>query len=637
MWGRFSAAKTKRRQFSRLSSSCAAIENLESRALLSAVVVQLAASQDNTIYDVHTGDQANGQGRFIVTGGASGTAAARRGLVAFDIQSAQIPEGSTILDVVLTMNLAQTTGGVAAVAVHPLATNWGEAFSKATGNEVEGATAGAMDATWLFSRYDGIAWATPGGDFGGASATVSAKATGAYEWTGGGLIQDVQGWLDDPYSNFGWLVKSSEEAGNIKSFVSRNSGNVALRPSLEITYEEPLLPGIVEGRKWYDKNANGFRESPGTLELNLHYANGKSYFNSYGGNEYWYQSAGANDWYFLTPNGLLRKWRGDAGKLTGRVVERFDSRVWYSPDTLLGSASKSEEPWMNGFRFELVNSAGTVVATAVSRDMDRNGDGIIEDEAERGWYRFESVQPGSYTVREVVPDGWVQSASVTSPGAAEAYQLDVSLGLTVAGRARENFGGLGERWLKGSEGWYYITPVGDFYRWNGKAVTASSPLTGTWIAAPGISYYRDVSLLHAAQDPTLNVRPGSVVSKIDFGNYRPTIISGRSRLRRIPEWIRSSPDLVLSVPQSPRVKNPIYVWQIMVIDTSASADETITYELEDTGGSTGNVTLVLHGTQSFRVPAKQILRSNRRTANLSALDQGNFRILDTLFSSWRIV
>ena len=141
-----------------------ATEILEQRSLLSAVTVQLTADRDNTIYDVLPGDVSNGQGEFIVAGGATGTAAVRRGLVSFNVASAGIPVGATILDVVLSMNLAETVGGSASVSVHRLLKAWGEAGSDAPGNEFDGAAAQQFDATWLFSMFDGTAWSNAGGD-----------------------------------------------------------------------------------------------------------------------------------------------------------------------------------------------------------------------------------------------------------------------------------------------------------------------------------------------------------------------------------------------------------------------------------------------------------------------------------------
>jgi hypothetical protein len=608
-------------------------ESLEVRSLLSAVVVQLSASRDNTIYSVATGDQANGLGQFIVAGGAGGTAAARRGLIAFDVAAAGIPEGSTILDVVLTMNLAETAGGSTEVALHRSLRLWGEGFSDASGNEREGATTNGLDATWMFPQFGGTAWAKLGGDFASATATVAASALGAYEWSGGNLVADVQDWLDSPNSNFGWFIKSSETSGNVKSFVSRNSANVALRPTLEITYEEPVMPGIVEGRKWHDKNANGIRESEATLGLNLQFPGGQSRYNSFGGKEYWYQSSVNNAWYFLSPNGNLVRWNGKARSLTGTVVDQLDPQVWHTPQTLLGSSQKSPEPWMNGFVFELMNSAGRVVARTTSRDIDRNGDGVIQQETERGWYRFDNLTPGNYTVREVVPDGWVQSASRTSSGAMEAYQLDQRFALHLSGTDRKNSGGMDERWMKGSSGWFYITPAGDFYRWNGKAVTAQTPLTGTFLASPGIPYYRDISLLHDAPNPVLNVTEGAVVTRINFGNYKPMIVTGQGTLSQIPAWIRNSPTFTSVVKpggkSQPGSNTQVYVWTISVVDPNGRTDELIHYNASGAKGTK---------TAGTKTPAGSTRPASTNVAttppiNLSSIDQGKFMIMDIVFST----
>ena len=633
MFAKLFSRNLTRRRPSDWAAGCAA-ESMEVRSLLSAVVVQLAASKDNTIYNVPTGDQSNGQGQFLVTGGAAGVAAARRGLIAFDVAAAGIPDGSTILDVVLTMNLAHSTGGSTSVAVHRSLRSWGEGFTDAAGNEIDGARTNGFDATWMFPQFGGTAWSKLGGDFASASATVTAGALGAYEWSGGDLIADVQDWLDSPNSNFGWFVRSAEAAGNVKAFASRNSSNAALRPVLEITYEEPVIPGIVEGRKWHDKNANGIRESESTLGLNLQFVGGDSRFNNYGGNEYWYQSAVNNAWYFLSPNGNLVRWNGRAKSLAGTVVDQLDPQVWHTPEVLLGATEKSSEPWMNGFVFELVNSAGKVVASATSRDLDRNGDGAIQTEAERGWYRFDNVMPGKYTVREVVPEGWVQSASRTSTGAMEAFQLDQRFGLTLSGNDRQDFGGQDERWMKGTNGWFYITPAGDFYRWNGRAVTSRAPLTGTLLASPGIPYYRNISLLHAAANPVLSVSEGTVLTRVNFGNYKPIIVTGQGTLSQIPAWLRNSTTFTTVVKPGGTSQtggnSQIYIWTLSVVDPNAQTEALIHYNSTGAKGSKPLRTSASTGASKTTAGATT---GKAPVINLSSLDQGKFMIMDIVFST----
>ena len=43
------------------------------------------------------------------------------------------------------------------------------------------------------------------------------------------------------------------------------------------------------------------------------------------------------------------------------------------------------------------------------------------------------------------------------------------LGLQLTANDYEDWGGRGEKWLRGDEGWYFILPDGSLHRWNGKS------------------------------------------------------------------------------------------------------------------------------------------------------------------------
>ncbi|MEY4186319.1 MAG: hypothetical protein RIT02_1353 [Planctomycetota bacterium] len=562
----------------RSASQFVSTEILENRSLLSTFTATLDASHDSTIYNVPTGDLSNGSGQFLIAGGAAGFATARRGLVSFDVAAAGIPPGSTILDAVVTLYVVNPgSAASASVGLHPISKPWGESASNAPDDELEGTRAAARDATWQFSLFDSIGWASPGGDFGAASASLAVGGVGAWEWAGSGIINDVQQWLDNPLNNNGWMIVSDEQAGSIKSFASRESDNAALRPRLEITWEEPFVPAIVEGRKWFDRNADSVRQAPAVQSLSLFFPNGRNSYNAFGGREYWFRSSVANAWFFLTPQGDLIRWNAQPGKLTGTLVDSPGLRAWHNPSSLLGTTtnpgSPVDEPWLNGFSFQLVNDQGQIVATTQSRDIDLNNDGLIQEEQERGWYRFENVRPGNYSVQEIVPTGWAQSPGRHSPAAGSAWQLDLSLGLTATGDLFENFGGLGERWLKSTTGWCYITPVGDLFQWNGKPVTAAAPLSGTLAGTLNNFYHRDVSLLAAAQNPVIPVAGGTTVSRIDFGNYRPAVIEGRTWLEIDPNGSRGTTlqpqAVVIAVPDAapPALRTAVW-YEVPVLETS---------------------------------------------------------------------
>ena len=276
------------------------------------------------------------------------------------------------------------------------------------------------------------------------------------------------------------------------------------------------------------------------------------------------------------------KWDGQARNLTGQTLDSLDQRVWYTPSTLISNGAMSVEPWLNGFTFELVNSAGTVVAASTSGDIDRNGDGIIQEEAERGWYRFEHVGVGTFTIREVPVSGWAQSASGTSPLAGTAYSLDSSLELKFTGNYHENFGGRGERWLGAPRSqWYYVTPIGDFYKWNGAAASTSVLVQGTWVASLGMSYYNDPTLIWAAQNPVLSVAAGSVVRGGDFGNYQPAVISGRKWHDLNPDGVRNmavyDPGVPILQDPTTSLEQPGYL--VWVQDTVTGSLTQVSYSL----------------------------------------------------------
>ncbi|MCP4854720.1 MAG: hypothetical protein GY903_09530, partial [Fuerstiella sp.] len=50
---------------------------------------------------------------------------------------------------------------------------------------------------------------------------------------------------------------------------------------------------------------------------------------------------------------------------------------------------------------------------------------------------------------------------------ATAAQIDAQLGLNVTGNFFDNWMGKGERWIWGTSGWHFITPVGALYEWGG--------------------------------------------------------------------------------------------------------------------------------------------------------------------------
>jgi hypothetical protein len=209
-------------------------------SLAIADVININPIKDNTLYQYvpADGDLSNALGfHFFAgeTGLGTGQGELRRGVLAFDI-AGNIPAGSTILGVTLSLNMSMTALDTArTVELHKLLADWGEGTSRASGGEGMGAPATTNDATWRHRFFDAIFWTTEGGDF---STTVSASQSvgpiGVYTWSALQLVADVQSWLDNPATNFGWLVLGDEsELGTAKRFDTRES---ASPPVLTILY-----------------------------------------------------------------------------------------------------------------------------------------------------------------------------------------------------------------------------------------------------------------------------------------------------------------------------------------------------------------------------------------------------------------
>ena len=208
--------------------------------LASANIVNIMPSKDNTLYeyDPAEGDHSNGAG-FHFFAGENGMGELRRGVLAFDV-AGTIPPGSTITAVTLSMNMSMTQAGAVTVELHKLLADWGEGTSHAPMGEGDGAPATPNDATWRHRFFDTVFWTTQGGDF---SATVSASQSvggiGQYTWSSAQMVADVQSWLDNPASNFGWLVLGGETAiAMAKRFDSRES---ASPPMLTIEFSGPRM------------------------------------------------------------------------------------------------------------------------------------------------------------------------------------------------------------------------------------------------------------------------------------------------------------------------------------------------------------------------------------------------------------
>ena len=222
---------------------------------LSAEQIQLVASKDNTLYENGAGSFSNGAGAFLFAGqtGSMGSFEIRRALIEFDLSA--IPPGSTInsASVSVTINrIPQPVVTTDLAHLHRVQVEWGEGASDAGDPGGAGDAAAPGDATWIHTFFAGTYWASPGGDFEAvASATVPF---GDFEpetlvFQSAGLTSDVQGWLDNPGSNHGWMLIADENTvKNARRFYSRESvgTNPNEVPILTVDFTAPSLTDNLE-------------------------------------------------------------------------------------------------------------------------------------------------------------------------------------------------------------------------------------------------------------------------------------------------------------------------------------------------------------------------------------------------------
>jgi len=206
---------------------------------------QITASQDNTLIDDPEGARSNGAGPYFfvgMTGGNEG-GGIRRGLIHFDMEGV-IPEQARIENVALHLYASNDPDIAEKVRLYPALQDWGEDAS--CGNGGKGAAAKPGDATWLHTFYDTDTWGEAGGDRERpASAREDVDMLGAYTWSSNRMKRDVQSWVEQPETNFGWLLIGDERyPRTVVAFASRESMTCGANgmptglpvPVLEVSY-----------------------------------------------------------------------------------------------------------------------------------------------------------------------------------------------------------------------------------------------------------------------------------------------------------------------------------------------------------------------------------------------------------------
>lgn len=216
------------------------ISGIAAAVLLAAFRVQAQSSvtllpvADTTLHEAFADNNFGGGSTFTAGGRNMGGRA--RALLKFDV-AGNLPGDATVVSASLTVTVTAANGPESTFELHRVVADWGEGSGSDFG---VGSPGGAGEATWNNRLGPGTPWATPGGDFVAAiSASTPINLQGQYTFSGPGMVNDLQTWLAQPGTNFGWLLRSEDEhiAGTIRRFAGRLDANNP--PLLQITFTVP--------------------------------------------------------------------------------------------------------------------------------------------------------------------------------------------------------------------------------------------------------------------------------------------------------------------------------------------------------------------------------------------------------------
>jgi hypothetical protein len=211
-----------------------------------ATTVTLHPSADTTLFETYPD---NNFGRYYLVAGTTAKQGNRsRALVKF-IPGTNVPPGSVVSSVQLTfqVNRSPHTPVSSTFDLYPMLVNWNEGTG-GSGVQTKGSAAKTGESTWDMQFAPSTAWSTPGGAAGtefastpSASAPISSRLVFSSTPQ---LVADFQSWVDNPSSNFGWILitESEDVAGTARRFGSREFSSIAPALVVNFTANTPEIP-----------------------------------------------------------------------------------------------------------------------------------------------------------------------------------------------------------------------------------------------------------------------------------------------------------------------------------------------------------------------------------------------------------
>jgi len=201
----------------------------------------LFPSADTTLFE-NSPDNNLGSSSTLIVGTTAG-GSKDRGLFKFDLS--QLPVNATITSAAFSINVVKAGfGSGSTFAMHRVLRDWGEG----TGLGNQGELAKPGEATWKNRFHPTIPWDSPGAatnvDFvGDVSATSFVDGSGSYTFgSTPALVADVQSWVGNAGTNFGWIVISDAEGvGSTARRVASREDSVST-PVLALQYTVSATP-----------------------------------------------------------------------------------------------------------------------------------------------------------------------------------------------------------------------------------------------------------------------------------------------------------------------------------------------------------------------------------------------------------
>jgi subtilisin-like proprotein convertase family protein len=236
------------------------------------------------------------------------------------------------------------------------------------------------------------------------------------------------------------------------------------------------------------------------------YSTGNNYFSSYGQNEKWFKSQTNGSWYFITPDGKIRRDGGSFGAST--LVAPTLSYAYWNDNTLLFNALNA--PALNVTVQNLTQANGNGSADLVIDNTTAPNfvgsvditlpysDGFLQ-RTKTLTVTFTNSAPsvqavssqsvthlaGTLSVPMQVTDAESDPIAYTGTSLdALAYRLDSRYDFFFTGNSYQNNNGLNEKWFRSltQSAWFYITPNGNVYR--GGAANPFAQLDATYWVTP---------------------------------------------------------------------------------------------------------------------------------------------------------